>query len=38
LAAHICAPNPQAKSIFELVAYLQKIEERVLEVIDRAAA
>jgi hypothetical protein len=32
------AGNPQAKSLFEIVAYLQKIEGTVLEVIDRAAA
>jgi hypothetical protein len=30
--------NPQAKSLFEIVAHLQKIEGTVLEVIDRAAA
>ena len=30
--------NPQAKNLFEIVAYLQKIEGTVLEVIDRAAA
>jgi hypothetical protein len=30
--------NPQAKNLFEIVAYLQKIEGAVLEVIDRAAA
>ena len=30
--------NPQAKNLFELVAYLQKIEGTVLEVVDRAAA
>jgi hypothetical protein len=30
--------NPQAKSLFEIVAYLQKIEGTVLEVVDRAAA
>jgi hypothetical protein len=29
--------NPQAKNLFEIVAYLQKIEGRVLEVVDRAA-
>jgi hypothetical protein len=29
--------NPQAKNLFEIVAYLQKIEGTVLEVIDRAA-
>ena len=30
--------NPQAKNLFEIVAYLQKIEATVLEVVDRAAA
>jgi hypothetical protein len=30
--------NPQAKNLFEIVAYLQKIEGTVLEVIDKAAA
>ncbi len=30
--------NPQAKNLFEIVAYLQKIEGTVLEVVDRAAA
>lgn len=30
--------NPQAKNLFEIVAYLQKAEGTVLEVIDRAAA
>jgi hypothetical protein len=30
--------NPQAKGLFEMVAYLQKIEGTVLEVVDRAAA
>jgi DNA-binding phage protein len=29
--------NPQAKNLFEIVAYLQKAEGRVLEVTDRAA-
>ena len=29
--------NPQAKNLFEIVAYLQKIEGRRLEVVDRAA-
>jgi hypothetical protein len=29
--------NPQAKNLFKIVAYLQKIEGTVLEVIDRAA-
>jgi hypothetical protein len=29
--------NPQAKNLFEIVAYLQKIEGRVLDVVDRAA-
>jgi hypothetical protein len=32
------AGNPQAKNLFEIVAYLQKIEGTVLDVIDRAAA
>ena len=30
--------NPQARNLFEIVAYLQKIDGTVLEVIDRAAA
>jgi len=30
--------NPQARNLFEIVAYLQKIEGTVLEVVDRAAA
>ena len=30
--------NPQAKNLFEIVAYLQKAEGTVLEVVDRAAA
>ena len=30
--------NPQAKNLIEIVAYLQKIEGTVLEVVDRAAA
>jgi len=30
--------NPQAKNLFEIVAYLQRIEGTVLEVVDRAAA
>jgi DNA-binding phage protein len=30
--------NPQAKNLFEIVAYLQKVEGTVLEVIDKAAA
>ena len=30
--------NPQAKNLFEIIAYLQKAEGTVLEVIDRAAA
>lgn len=30
--------NPQAKNLFEIVAYLQKLEGTVLEVVDRAAA
>lgn len=29
--------NPQAKNLFEIVAYLQKIEGTKLKVIDRAA-
>jgi DNA-binding phage protein len=29
--------NPQAKNLFEIVAYLQKVEGRRLEVVDRAA-
>jgi hypothetical protein len=29
--------NPQAKNLFEIVAYLQKIEGTVLKVVDRAA-
>lgn len=29
--------NPQAKNLFEIVAYLQKAEGRVLKVVDRAA-
>lgn len=29
--------NPQAKNLFEVVAYLQKAEGRVLRVVDRAA-
>ncbi|HTJ31070.1 MAG TPA: hypothetical protein VL346_11250 [Acidobacteriaceae bacterium] len=29
--------NPQAKGLFEVVAYLQKIEKTVLEVVTRAA-
>lgn len=29
--------NPQAKNLFEIVAYLQKLEGTVLEVVDRAA-
>lgn len=29
--------NPQAKGLFEIVAYLQKIEGTVLEVVERAA-
>lgn len=29
--------NPQAKNLFEIVAYLQKAEGTVLEVVDRAA-
>jgi len=30
--------NPQAKNLFEIVAYLQKLEGTVLEVIDKKAA
>jgi hypothetical protein len=30
--------NPQAKNLFEIVAYLQKMEGTVLEVTDKAAA
>lgn len=30
--------NPQAKNLFEIVAYLQKVEGTVLEVVDRTAA
>ncbi|WP_213805502.1 transcriptional regulator [Granulicella sp. dw_53] len=30
--------NPQAKNLFEIVAYLQKIDGTVLKVIGRAAA
>ena len=30
--------NPQAKNLFEIVAYLQKVEGTALEVVDRAAA
>ena len=30
--------NPQAKNLFEIMAYLQKIEGTVLKVVDRAAA
>ncbi|HUH62553.1 MAG TPA: hypothetical protein VLZ50_06130 [Terracidiphilus sp.] len=29
--------NPQAKNLFEIVAHLQKIEGRILMVVDRAA-
>ena len=32
------AGNPQARNLFEIVAYLQKTEGTVLEVIDRTAA
>jgi hypothetical protein len=32
------AGNPQARNLFEVVAYLQKLDGSVLEVIDRAAA
>lgn len=30
--------NPQAKNLFEMVAYLQKIEGTVMEVVESAAA
>jgi len=30
--------NPQARNLFEIVAYLQKIEGTVFEVVDKAAA
>ena len=30
--------NPQAKNFFEIVAYLQKIDGTILEVVERAAA
>jgi hypothetical protein len=30
--------NPQAKNLFEIVAYLQKLEGTVLEVVDKKAA
>lgn len=29
--------NPQARNLFEIVAYLQKLEGAVLKVVDRAA-
>lgn len=29
--------NPQAENLFEIVAYLQKVEGTVLEVVERAA-
>ena len=29
--------NPQARNLFEIVAYLQKAEGTVLEVVERAA-
>ncbi|RRA48436.1 transcriptional regulator [Acidipila sp. EB88] len=32
------AGNPQAKNLFEIVAYLQKIDGTRLEVVDRSAA
>jgi len=32
------AGNPQARNLFEIVAYLQKCEGTVLEVVDRTAA
>ena len=31
------AGNPQARNLFEIIAYLQKIDGTVLEVVDRAA-
>jgi hypothetical protein len=30
--------NPQAKNLFEIVAYLQRVEGTILEVIDKKAA
>ncbi len=30
--------NPQARNLFEVITYLQKVEGTVLEVVDRAAA
>jgi hypothetical protein len=30
--------NPQAKNLFEIVAYLQKVEGTALEVVDKTAA
>lgn len=30
--------NPQAKNLFEIVAYLQKVEGAVLDVVERTAA
>lgn len=30
--------NPQAMNLFEIVAYLQKVEKTVLEVVERVAA
>ena len=32
------AGNPQARNLFEIVAYLQKIDGTILEVIERPAA
>lgn len=32
------AGNPQARNLFEIVAYLQKIEGTVLEVVEKTAA
>jgi hypothetical protein len=32
------AGNPQARNLFQIVAYLQKIEGTVLDVVDKAAA
>lgn len=32
------AGNPQARNLFEIVAYLQKMEGTVLEVVDKTAA
>ena len=32
------AGNPQARNLFEVLAYLQEVDGTVLEVVDRAAA